>query len=104
MVLDTSLLNTQQYKLRIEGEVAPSPTPRCSSYWKGSLLVALDYGRQLYFTYYTNVEEPNLPYYLPIVGGRMVEFINFPGVSALCEMQIAFQGFNQRSRYHFVRH
>ena len=28
--------------------VAPSPTPQCSSYWKGSLLVALDYGRQLY--------------------------------------------------------
>ena len=27
--------------------VAPSPTPRCSRYWKGSLLVALDYGRQL---------------------------------------------------------
>ena len=27
--------------------VAPSPTPRCSSYWKGSLLVALDYGCQL---------------------------------------------------------
>ena len=29
--------------------VVPSPTPRCSSYWKGSLLVALDYGCQLYF-------------------------------------------------------
>ena len=29
--------------------VAPSPTPRCSSYWKGSLLVTLDYGCQLYF-------------------------------------------------------
>ena len=28
--------------------IAPSPTPRCSSYWKGSLRVALDYGRQLY--------------------------------------------------------
>ena len=27
-------------------EVAPSPTPRCSSYRRGSLLVALDYGRQ----------------------------------------------------------
>ena len=26
----------------------PSPTPRCSSYWKGSLLVAFDYRRQLY--------------------------------------------------------
>ena len=31
--------------------VAPSPTPRYSSYWKGSLLVALDNGRQLYFIY-----------------------------------------------------
>ena len=38
MVLDTSLLNTQQCKVRIEGkvkqsreEVVPSSTPRCSS-------------------------------------------------------------------------
>ena len=30
--------------------VAPSPTPWCSSYRKGSLRVTLDYGRQLYFT------------------------------------------------------
>ena len=29
--------------------VAPSPTRQCSSYWKENLLVALDYGRQLYF-------------------------------------------------------
>ena len=28
--------------------VTPSPTLRCSSYWKGSLLVALDCGWQLY--------------------------------------------------------
>ena len=27
--------------------VAPSPTPQCSSYWEGSLWVALDYSRQL---------------------------------------------------------
>ena len=59
MVLDTSLLNTQQYKVHIKAKwsdpgkrVAISPTPRCSSYWKGSLLVALDYGRQLFFTYF----------------------------------------------------
>ena len=41
MVLDTSLLNTQQYKVHIKGKVeqscesigvAPSPTPWCSSY------------------------------------------------------------------------
>ena len=31
--------------------VVPSPIPRCRSYWRGNLLVALDYGRQLYFTY-----------------------------------------------------
>ena len=49
MVLDTSLLNTQHYKVGSwvkwgnPGKgVALSPTPRCSSYWKGSLLVALD--------------------------------------------------------------
>ena len=30
--------------------VAPSPTRRCSSYWKGSFRVTLDQGRQLYFT------------------------------------------------------
>ena len=55
MVLDASLLNTQHYKVQIKGKVeqsregvAPSPTPWCSSYRKGSLRVTLDYGRQLY--------------------------------------------------------
>ena len=54
MVLDASLLNTQHYKVWIKGKVeqswegvAPSPTPWCSSYRKGSLQVTLDYGRQL---------------------------------------------------------
>ena len=49
MVLDTSLLNTQHYKVRIKVKwsnpgngVAPFPTPQCSSYRKGSFLVALD--------------------------------------------------------------
>ena len=59
MVLDASLLNSQHYKVWIKGKVeqsrdgvAPSPTPGCSSYRKRSLRVTLDYGRQLYFTYY----------------------------------------------------
>ena len=34
--------------------VAPSPTPWCSSYRKGSLRVTLNYGRLLYFTYKNN--------------------------------------------------
>ena len=33
--------------------VAPSPTPRCSSYWERSLLVTLDYGHQL-LLYFNN--------------------------------------------------
>ena len=52
MILDTSLLNTQPYKVWIKAkwsnpgkEVAPFPTPWCSSYWKGSFWVALNYGR-----------------------------------------------------------
>ena len=58
MVLDAALLNTQHYKARIEVKwsnpgkgVAPSPTPWCSSYRKGSLRVTLDFGRQLYLLY-----------------------------------------------------
>ena len=44
MVLDTSLLNTQQYKVHIKGKVKQfrERSTRCSSYWKGSLLVVFD--------------------------------------------------------------
>ena len=35
----------------------------------------------------TKAEEPSLPYYLPIAGGRIIGFIPFPRVSVLCEMQ-----------------
>ena len=49
MVLDAAFFNTQNYKVRIRcivsnpGEgVAPSPSPRCSIYLKGSLRVNLD--------------------------------------------------------------
>ena len=55
MVRDTSLLNTQHYKVRKKGNwsnpvkgVATFPTPRCSSYWKGNLLVALNYSLSTY--------------------------------------------------------
>ena len=51
MVFDSSLLSTRHYKVQIKGKgsnpgkgMAPSPTPWCSSYWKGSLQVALDNG------------------------------------------------------------
>ena len=43
MVLDAALIFTQHYKVRIKGKrsnpwnrVAPSPTHRCSRYWKGA--------------------------------------------------------------------
>ena len=49
MVLDVCLLNTQHNKVQIKSkwsnpgiEIVPSPTPWCSSYWKGSLHVTFD--------------------------------------------------------------
>ena len=50
MVLNTTLLNAQHYKVGIKGkqsnpgkEVAPSPTPQCCSYWKGRLITIYIY-------------------------------------------------------------
>ena len=55
MVLDTSLLNTQYYKILIKDKwsnprkrVLPSPTSRSRSYWRESLQVTLDYSRPTY--------------------------------------------------------
>ena len=57
-VLDAFLFNTQHYKIRINGkwrnpekEIAPSLTPRCSSYGKETLRVALDYSGPTYLTH-----------------------------------------------------
>ena len=76
MVLDASLLNTQHYKVRIKGKVeqsregvAPSPTPWCSSYRKGSLRVTLDCGRQLFYIYLGN-------FHGSLILRRMILYIN----------------------------
>ena len=45
MVLDTSLLSTQHYKVSIKGKVEQSKD------WGCALIYALDYGRLIYFTY-----------------------------------------------------
>ena len=72
MILDTSLLNTQQYKVRKGVKrsnpskgVAPSPTPHCNSYWKKSLPVALDYGRQL--SLLISVQFPSTFFFWPVL-------------------------------------
>ena len=55
MILHASLHNTKHYKMRNKDKwsnpgkgVVTSHTHRCSSYWKRSLWVALDYGRLTY--------------------------------------------------------
>ena len=51
----SNIRNVSRVKWNNSGKgVAPSLTHRCSSYSKGSPLVALDYGHQLYFTYIYN--------------------------------------------------
>ena len=59
MALDTSLLNTQQYKVRIKVKwnnsrkgVAPSPTPWWSSYWKGAFWSPLTTVANFTYFYY----------------------------------------------------
>ena len=58
MVLDTSMLNSQHYKVWIKSEwsnpwkgVVPSLTTQCSSYWKGSFWVTLNSGWPNYLLY-----------------------------------------------------
>ena len=54
MVLDAFLLNTQYYKVWIKGKwrnPGKVVAPRYSSYWKGTLQVALNYGWPTYLTY-----------------------------------------------------
>ena len=61
-------LSIIRYGSRVNGSnpkkgVAPFPTPRCSSYWKGSLRVALDYGRQLLLIVYACLNNITLPFF-----------------------------------------
>ena len=58
MILDVSLLNTQNRKVRIKDKwsnpekgVATSSTNCCCSYWKGGLWVTLDYSWPIYNIY-----------------------------------------------------
>ena len=53
LILPYLTLSNIRYVSRVKSSnprkgVVPSPTPWRISYWKGSLLVALNYGRQLY--------------------------------------------------------
>ena len=53
--VQSQVVSYQRYRTRVKWinlakRVVPSLTPRCSSYWKDSVRVALDDGYQLYFT------------------------------------------------------
>ena len=56
--------------------VAPSATPWCSSYWKGGLLVALDYGRQ-HYTLHHQFQNKKLPPMYFLLFWVLLEFWNF---------------------------
>ena len=73
-------------------EVAPSPTPRCSSYWKGSLLGAFDYGCQLYLigifdTKYMEIRIKNR--YLKLFNRPLAKWIKW--ASLVREIGVQFQ-------------
>ena len=67
MIPDVSWLNLQHYKVQIKGKwsnpengVAPSVAPWCSSYLKGSLQVALNYGWPTYIYIYIYGEKVDI--------------------------------------------
>ena len=115
MVLDTSLLNTQQYKVCIKGKVEKS-RERSSAlpdtsvyYWKGRLLVTLDYGHQLTYMYihhYNHVVEGDLKAHFSIAttprcrGGRYF----FPGLLHFTlDPYLIMQSVKQGGiKYHFL--
>ena len=58
------------------------------SIFKRSLAVLNSEFSFSYTSCLTKAEEPSLPYYLPIAGGRIIGFIPFPRVLVLCEIQL----------------
>ena len=117
-MLPYSTLSNIRYVSRVKWSnptkgVTPSPTPRCSSYWKGRLLVTLDCGRQLYLLSSLNVQDVKhcraefnrfkFKVFLPLnwvpyhgwrtqaahlfAGGRIIGFIPILRVLALSVMQ-----------------
>ena len=60
LMLPCLTLSIIRYESRVKWSnpgngIVLSPTPWCSSYWKGNLQVALDYGHQLYFYIYKSL-------------------------------------------------
>ena len=52
----------------------------------------------------TKAEDPSLPYYLPIVGGRIIGFITFPkGISAMWNAISQVQDLNSCRRVHILQ-
>ena len=103
MVLDTSLRNTQFYKMIIKDQVEQSKQRRNALLHLGLVIFTNPSARAGYDTRsifkrsltglnsetscLSKAEEPSLPYYLPIAGGRIIGFIPFPRALVLCEMQ-----------------
>ena len=92
IVLDATLLNTQHYRVWIKGKwstpgpgIAPSLTPQCCSYWRGSLWVTFKYGWSTYLYMYkqdltwNNLQGLICPESLPTINQQ----INWPTILKL---------------------
>ena len=97
-------ISTKQYSLRIIGYfrkllikcsiiIFTNPSARAGydtrSIFKRSLTGLNSEFSFSYISCLTKAEEPSLPYYLPIAGGKIIGFIPFPRILVLCEMQLA---------------
>ena len=77
--------------LKLDVYIFKKPSARAEyeprSIFKCSLTVLNSEFSFSYTSCLTKAEEPSLSYYLPIAGGRIIEFMPLPRVLVLCEMQ-----------------
>ena len=91
---DTSLLFKEQKQIAIEKEfiiftqpLRPGRKWHTVNFFKRSLTGLNSEFSFSYTSCLTKAEEPSLPYYLPIAGGRIIGLIPFPRVLVRWEMQ-----------------
>ena len=111
MVLDTSLLNTQPYVSRVKWSnqgkgVAPSPTPRCSSYWKGRLWVTFDYDHLLFLgiplLYFKQLYGSYIRFLLIMKTDPLVEWIVCSPMSPKTGVQSQVESYQRLEKWYLI--
>ena len=110
MISPCLTLNILRFASRVKwsnpGKGVAPPTPQCSIYWKGSLLVVLNYGCQLYFS--SNGEASVLKIWemwstssLPLLPGLLLQWVvTLDKVISMGEIHLCKKKKNLQKKHH----